>query len=60
MADYKCKKCGAKFEKSPSCGCSCSQEELKCPQCGSTEVKETGGLDRIGELLKNLNLSGGG
>jgi len=60
VADYKCKKCGNKFEKASSCGCSCSKEELKCPQCGSTEVKETGGLDRIGELLKNLNLSGGG
>ena len=59
MADYKCKKCGNKFEKASSCGCSCSQEDPKCPQCGSPEVEETRGLSKISDFLKNLNVSGG-
>jgi hypothetical protein len=59
MQEYECTRCRTKFETTDSCGCSCSCEETKCPQCGSADVKKMEGFDKLRDFLKNLNFSGG-
>ena len=60
MSKYECKQCKTQFEAEKSCGCSCSAEAPKCPQCGSTDLEIVEGLSKIRDFLKNLDFSGGG
>ena len=59
MQMYECKQCGAKFEQADSCGCACSCEESKCPQCGSTDLMKVEGKSNILDILRNMDAGQG-
>ena len=58
MSDYKyeCNECKAEFENPEY---NFTGVEIKCPTCGSTNIKLLSLPDKIQELLSQLRLCGG-
>jgi len=46
LYEFECKKCGSEFEKIVNKSRSAKADEVKCPECGSGEVKKLVSLVR--------------
>jgi putative FmdB family regulatory protein len=46
MQEYECNQCKAKFAKHENC-CSETNPEVKCPECGSTDVEKSSSRESI-------------
>ena len=59
MDEYECQQCKEKFYE-PELSCSEEQVEVKCPQCGSTDVTKLEISGGILEFLGKIMSTGGG
>ena len=57
--EFQCRQCHTTFE---GAGSSCSQNgaEVKCPNCGSTDIGGSSTQDGLLEYFRNVLRSGGG
>ena len=53
LQGYECNQCKANFEEVDS------KEEVKCPQCGSSEVVQSDAASEFLELLAEFGRTGG-